>query len=121
MVGCSCRRAHAKHAPGDKMLVVVFGGMSIGVIVIIAMVAKKTDIYRGEEGENDGLDQADEKLHEIEHKEETGAVKKIFPAEDIAEETDGKGEGADNNGENLDEADNQEDQGQDGVKPAGGF
>ena len=120
-VGCSCRRAHAKHAPGDKVLMWSVGGVTTIVFMVIAMITDKADIDGGEQGENDGLDQADEELHEIENEEEAGAVQKVFTTEDIAEETDGKGKWADHDRENLNEADDQEDEGKNRIEPAGSF
>ena len=37
--GCSCRRAHVKHAPGGKLLVVGFV-----VVVVIAMIADESNV-----------------------------------------------------------------------------
>jgi len=37
--GCGCRRAHAKHAPGDKVYELMSRfGVLLGVTVIVSMV-----------------------------------------------------------------------------------
>ena len=76
--GCGCRRAHARYAPGGKVLMWCLGRVALvvrGIVVmIVAVVADEADVDRGEEGENDSLDEADEELHEIEHEDEAGAM-----------------------------------------------
>jgi hypothetical protein len=63
------------HAPGGKGLVMSFGGTGfIRVFVVVTMVADQADVNRAEQRKNRGLNQADEQLHEIENKKETGAV-----------------------------------------------
>lgn len=120
-VGCSYRCAHARHAPNGKVLVVRFGGVSFLVIVVITVIADKADINRGEKRENDGLDQADEQLHEIENEQEAGAMEEILATKDIAEETNGESEGTDENGENFNAAHDQKDQGENRIEPTWGF
>src|SRR5688572_22904762 len=92
--GCGCCRAHAKHAPGRKFLVVCLGAVALCVIVVIAVVADEPDIDGAQEGEDRGLNETDEHLHEIKDGDEEGPVQKIFAAEDVAEKTDGKSERA---------------------------
>src|SRR6478736_3434906 len=87
--------------------------------MVIAMVAEEADVDGAQEGEDRGLDEADEQLHEVEDKEEVRAVEEIFPAEDVAEQTDRKREGADGDREHLDAADDQEDQRKEGIEPGG--
>ena len=110
--GCGCRRAHAKHAPGDKGSVMGLGAVAIfSVLMVVTMIADEADVDRSQQGENERLDQADEQLHEIENEKETGPVEQIFATEDVAEKTDGKREGPNGDGEHFDQADDKKHQG----------
>jgi len=93
----------------------------IFVIMVIAMITNQADVDSGEQSEDDGLDQTDQQLHEVEDKKEGGAVEEIFTAVDVAEEANGEGERADKDRKNFDAAHDQEDQSEDGVEPAGSF
>lgn len=97
-------------------------GVSVVLVVMtFVVIGDQADINSGEEREDCGLNQADEQLHEVEHKHEAGAVEEILAAEDIAEEADGKCEGADADREEFNETDHEEHQREDGIEPAGGF
>jgi hypothetical protein len=80
--------------PVGEVLVVRFGRV-VGLIVVcvfvvvVAVVTEQTNVHRGQEGEDERLDQPDEELHEVENKEEAGAVKEVFAAKDVTKETDG--------------------------------
>ena len=63
------------HAPGGKGLMMSVGLAGFtGVIVVVTVVADQTDVNGAEQRKDRGLNQADEQLHEIENKKETGAV-----------------------------------------------
>ena len=103
------RRAHAGHAPGGKGLVMRFDGVTglVVVGVIVSVIGQKTDIYGGQKREDERLNEADEQLHEIEDKQETGAVQEILSAEYVTKKTDRKGKGTDRDGKHLDQPNDQ--------------
>jgi hypothetical protein len=116
------RRAHAGTLPtGNSQWEASAAWLVVVVIVVVAVVADEADVDGAQEGEHEGLDEADEQLHEVEDEKEAGAVEQVFTTEDVAEKTDRKGEGADADGEHLDEADEDEHKREDRVEPAGGF
>jgi hypothetical protein len=43
-------------------------------VVVVAVVTEQTDVHRGQKGEDERLDQADEELHKIENKEEEKSI-----------------------------------------------
>ena len=53
------RRAHFLHAPDGKGLML---GSFLGVsfVVIVSVITEQTNIYRGQQGEDKGLDEADQ-------------------------------------------------------------
>src|SRR5690606_10893541 len=55
-----------------------------GTVFAALMVAEQADIDGGEQCEHEGLNHTDEKLHEVEHEHEAGAVEKVFAAEDVS-------------------------------------
>src|SRR5690348_8985108 len=66
------------------------GGVARLVTVVVTMVTDQTNVHRGKEREDQGLDEADKQLHEIEHKEKSGAVQEVFTAENVSEKPDRK-------------------------------
>lgn len=85
--------------------------------VIVTMVTKQTNIDRCEQREDEGLNEADEELHEVEDENETGAMEEIFATEDVTEKTDRKGEGANRDRENFDKPDDQKYERKDRIEP----
>jgi hypothetical protein len=59
------RRAHAKHAPDGRVLMMCFGRVAVFIVVgvfvvVIAVIAQKTNVDGRKESEDQGLNQADE-------------------------------------------------------------
>jgi len=93
--GCGCRRAHAKHAPDEKFLVMRLGGVGVAMVVIVfvivTVIADEANVNRRQQRKHKGLNKTHEQFHEIENEKETRAVKQVFTAKYIAKKSNRKG------------------------------
>jgi hypothetical protein len=85
------------HAPGGKGLMVRRAALGMLVImVVVAVVTDQTDVNTHQQGEDEGLDEADKQFEEVERNRKSPfahaghGVEEIFAAKYVAEQTEGK-------------------------------
>lgn len=97
------------------------GSVSRLMTMVIAVIYDQSDIDRGEQREDQGLNKADQQLHEVEGEKETCAVKEAFSTEHVAKKPDRKSDWSNSDRDHFNNSDEKKNEREDVVERDGSF